>query len=782
MYYEEILAKMSLADKIALCSGEDFWRTKKMEAYNIPALMVADGPHGLRKQEDEADMLGVYQSVPATSFPTAVSTGCSWDETLAQKIGEAIGKEAVSHGIGVVLGPGANIKRNPLCGRNFEYFSEDPVLTGKLAASFIKGVESTGVGSSLKHFAFNNQEYKRFSSDSIMDERTMREIYLTGFEIAVTEGKPSTVMSAYNKINKEHCSDSKLLLTNILREEWGFGGMVLTDWGGMSDRIKGFAAGCDLCMPGGSAYMEKEAAQAVADGLLQEAEIDVCAARVLRLVFEKTKALQNKISTDMQAHNTLARKAAEESAVLLKNEGSVLPIASEKDTVFIGHMAKQIRYQGAGSSHINPWKRTNATDACPEVPFVAGCNANGETNAELLAQAVAAAKQAKTAVVFAGLTEAYESEGFDRENLKMPQGHTNLIEAIAQANPNTVVVLMCGSVVEIPWADQVKAILYMGLPGQAGGEAIANLLFGKAVPSGKLAESWPLQYEDCVSASYYAGKQKDAHYREGIYVGYRYYATADIKVRYAFGHGLSYTEFSYANLNIVDNVVTVDVRNTGKCAAKEVVQLYITPPKGNIYRPAKELKAFAKIYLKPGESKAVSFALHARSFAVWQNGWVIPGGTYTISVGGSSENLPLRITVEQAGQPQGANPSVPKWYFAPKGCPTHEEWEQLLGKKVRTQSLKKGKFTMDNTVMEMKDYSFIMKIMFKAVESTIAKGFGGQKDYGNPEFRMLITSAADSSLSGMKISGALHNYLLEGMLAFANGHYIKGLGLMMKKY
>lgn len=778
MGLEQAVAQMTLEEKIALCSGADFWHTKAMERYGIPTMMMCDGPHGLRKQEDAADMLGVNQAVPATCFPTAVSTACSWDAELLSEIGQAIGAEAAAQGVGLVLGPGANLKRDPLCGRSFEYFSEDPYLTGKLAAGYIRGAESTGVSTSLKHFAFNSQEYKRFSSDSVMDERTMRELYLAGFELAVKEGRPSAVMCAYNKINGEHCSDSKMLLTDILRDKWGFDGMVVTDWGAMSDRIRGFAAGCDLNMPGGSAYMEKEAAQAVRDGTLSETDIDRCAERVLRLVEKGIAAIQNAKPVDMEAHYALTRRAAAESAVLLKNEDAILPIVDQNEAVFIGHMTKELRYQGAGSSHINPWKLTGVLDACPGVAYAEGCDADGGTTEILLTEAVQAAKGAKTAVVFAGLTDKYESEGFDREDMKMPEGHNRLIEAVATANPNTVVVL-CGSAVELPWADKVKGILYMGLPGEAGGDAIRDLLFGRAAPCGKLAESWPLRYEDCVTSSYYAHGRKDAHYREGLYVGYRYYATAGVPVRYPFGYGLSYTTFAYADLNIDGDTVTCTVTNTGAVAGKEIAQLYIAPPKGPLYRPARELKGFQKIALEPGESKTVTFQLDDRSFAVWNGSWVIPGGRYTVLVGGSSEDLPLSGAVEKETVSLTA-PNVPAWYFAPKGAPSHGDFETLVGSPVVEKQLKKGQFTMENTVMEMKDHSFIMKIMFKAVESTVAKGFGGKKDYSDPTFRMMINSAADCSLSGMKINGAMKNYVMEGMLELANGHFFRGITKMAK--
>lgn len=779
MRYTDILSKMTLAEKIALCSGADFWHTKAFAQHGIPALMMADGPHGLRKQEDAADMLGINKSIPATCFPTAVSTACSWDEALLGEIGEAIAREAALHGVGVILGPGANIKRNPLCGRNFEYFSEDPYLTGKLAAAFIKHAQRAGIGCSLKHFALNNQEHKRFSSDSVLDERTMREIYLAGFEIAVEEGKPATVMNAYNKINGEHCSDSAMLLTGILRTEWGFDGLVLTDWGGMCDRIKGFQAGCDLVMPGGSAYMESEAHKAVADGMLDEADVNRCAERVLRLVFSKAEALANPQPVDMEAHHALARRAAEQSAVLMKNDEGILPLSQAQNVVFIGAMAKDPRYQGSGSSHINPWKLVSAVETCPDIPYAAGCDAQGHTTEALLSEAASYARKADVAVVFAGLPNQYESEGYDRDDMKMPQGHVRMIEAIAAANPNTVVVLCCGGVVEMPWADRVKAILYMGLSGQAGGEAVTNLLWGKAVPCGKLAESWPLQYEDCVCSSYYSGGKKDAHYREGLYVGYRYYASAHKGVRYPFGHGLSYSSFAYASLTLETGAISFTLTNTGKYPAKETAQLYIAPPQSGIHRPALALKAFTKTHLAPGESKTVRMELTERSFAIWQEGWVTPGGTYGVLVGSSSEDIRLRGEIHVEGGAFSDN--APGWYHHPAGAPSHSEWERMLGQSVQSASPAKGAFTMDNSIMEMKEHSLIMRIMHKAVEATVAKGFDGKKDYSNPEFRMMMNSAVDASLSGMKISGGMKNYVLEGMLEMANGHFLRGIRLICKR-
>ena len=774
MDIEKILQQMTLEDKIALCSGENFWETKKFEKYGIPSLLMCDGPHGLRKQEDAADMLGVHQSRAATCFPAEVTTAGSWDPELLTAIGEAIGEEAREQGVGLVLGPGANLKRNPLCGRNFEYFSEDPYLAGKLAAGFIRGAESQGIGTSLKHFAANSQEHSRFTSDSVMDERTLRELYLPAFEIAVQEGKPSTVMCAYPKLNGVHCSDNKKLLTDILRTEWGFGGMVVTDWGAMNDRIEGFRAGCDLNMPGGSDYMEKEVLQAVKDGSLPERCVDDSARRVLKLVFRAAETLKEKTDCDYDAHHALAKRAAEEGAVLLKNEGGILPLKQDAKIAVIGAMARTMRYQGAGSSHINPTKLSQPLDFLPDALYASGCDERGDTTDALLAEAEKAARQAEIAVVFAGLPDRCESEGFDRDDMKLPEGHLRMIEAVIRANPNTVVVLLCGSVVECPWANRVKGILYMGLPGQAGGEAVADLLYGRVNPSGKLAESWPIAYGDVPSSEIY-GKTADALYQEGVYVGYRYYDKAGVPVRWPFGYGLSYTTFAYSGLTAEGDTVSVSVKNTGTVAGAEVVQLYIGAPQDGLHRPLRELKGFQKVFLQPGESRTVTFSLTDRSFALWQDGWKVPGGTYTVCIGNlaasiqkSGETLPIPAWQKES------------WYAHCRGKPNRADWEAMLGHRYTPPVLKKGSFTMDNTVMEMKDHSLIMKIMFRAVESTVAKGFGGKKDYQNPEFRMLMNSSAGSPLRSMQISGGMKGGVLPGMLEMANGHFFRGIRKMIK--
>ena len=773
-YIDKIIDSMTLEDKIALCSGATFWESKKYEKYGIPALFMCDGPHGLRKQENLSDMLGINKSRQATCFPAEVSTAASWDPKLLEQIAEAIGQEAKDQGVGLVLGPGANLKRNPLCGRNFEYFSEDPYLSGKLAAGFIKGMESQGIGTSLKHFALNSQEKSRFTSNSVIDDRSMREMYLTAFEIAVKEGKPSTVMCAYPKINGVHCSDNKGLLTDILRDEWGFDGMVVTDWGGMNDRIESFKAGCDLSMPGGSDYMEKEALVAVREGTLSEKCVNNSAARVLKLVFRAAETLKEKTNCDYKSHHELAKKAAVEAAILLKNEDNILPLRKNDKIAVIGAMAKQMRYQGAGSSHINPTKLSNPLDQLSNALYASGCDDKGESTDALIAEAIETAKKADVAVIFAGLPEKYESEGFDRDDMKMPQGHIRMIEEVSAVNPNTVVVLLCGSVVECPWADSVKAILYMGLPGQAGGEAIVDLLYGKVSPSGKLTESWPYTYGDVASSEIY-DKTEDALYQEGIYVGYRYYEKANVPVRWPFGFGLSYTSFAYTNLEIKDKMVSVTITNTGDCAGGEVLQLYVVAPQNGIHRPIRELKQFTKVYLQPHESKRVSLELSDRSFAVWQDGWKIPSGTYTIQVAGLSEQIDINGEILEVADDQKG-----LWYETCVGKPNQKDWETMLGKKYVAPVLKKGCFTMDNTVIEMKDYSLIMKIMFKAVEATIAKGFGGKKDYENPDFRMLMNSSAGSPLRTMQISGGMKGGVLPGMLEMANGHFFRGIWKMIK--
>ncbi|NLL26102.1 MAG: beta-glucosidase [Erysipelotrichia bacterium] len=773
---------MTLQEKVQLCVGKSFWQTKEFEKYSIPSFFMCDGPAGLRKQQlgKATDMLGINDSVAATCFPSAVSTANTWNRKLLYQMGKAIGEEACNQNVAVVLGPGINIKRNPLCGRNFEYFSEDPIQSGILAAEFVKGLQSQGIGCSLKHFACNSQETSRLLSDSVIDERALREIYLKAFEIVVKTAEPATVMSAYNKINGVYCSDNKKLLNDVLREQWGFNGLVVTDWGGMNNRIKAFIAGNDLMMPGGSDYMEKDVLEAVKKGDLDEAYIDKCAERIIKMALKAQELFKEEYKADYRKNHQLAVKIAEEGAVLLKNEDDILPLKEDKNILIVGDMAKDVRYQGSGSSHVNPTNLEHPIDYLSSYDYAQGCDINGDTTVELLSDLENKAQKAEAVVVFAGLPSKYESEGFDRKHMMMPEGHIKMIETAAKANKNTVVVLFCGSAVECPWQDNVKGILYMGLPGQGAGQACYNLLFGKANPSGKLSESWPYNYSDVVSADYYA-KSRDALYLESIYVGYRYYDKANVDVRWPYGYGLSYSDFKLEDFEMDEYKVKVKVTNTGKYAGSEVVQLYVGQNNPQLHRPLRELKQFEKISLNPDESKEVIFELTDEDFVLWDGSFKKVKGNYRIEIATSSRDICFYKDIEV----DGVEISVPdwqkdSWYENCKGNITLENWQKMLGRKYVPVKLVKGQFTMDNSVMEMKDHSLIMKIMYKAVEKVISKGFDGKIDYDNPDFVMLMNSSAGAPLRSMQISGGIKGGIFKGLVEMANGHFIKGLIKMIK--
>lgn len=764
---KEILSRMSVKDKIALCSGKDFWHTKDFEQYGIEETMMCDGPSGLRKQENKADMLGVNRSVEATCFPAAVTVAQTWNTEMAEKVGQAIGEEALKENVAMVLGPGVNIKRNPLCGRNFEYYSEDPLLAGMMGASFINGVQTSGTAACLKHFAANNQEFKRFKSNSIVDERALHEIYLKSFEIAVKRGRPKAVMSSYNQINGTFSSDNAWLLKDVLRKEWGFDGMVVTDWGGMNSRIAAFKAQCDLCMPGGSSFQEADALKAYQKGRLGIEEIDACASDVLRYVMTQREVLKANqgYQYDRALHKETAKQAAVQGAVLLKNRDSILPLKKETKLALIGHMAEQIRYQGSGSSHINPTGLKQIREYFPDAVYVQGCDEKGGVSEESLAQVRKAAAEADIAIVAAGLTDLYESEGFDRENMKIPAGHLHMILAAADANKNTVVVLLGGSAMEIPFADQVKGILYMGLGGQYTAEALHDLLYGESVPSGKLAETWPLKYEDVISSSYYGSK--DALYLESIYTGYRYYDKAGVAVRYPFGYGLSYTQFSYSNLSVDWPHVSLDVENTGGFDGYETVQLYLGTSLKNQFTPDKQLKAFDKVYLKKGEKKTVSFILSDDDLKEWKDGWCDTGVIDTVMIGASSADIRLAETFRTARTAETEN----TWYETLKGEPSLADFEKLTRKKaVQMGMLLPGDFDLNTSLLELKRYSKLASVIAFAAEKVIAQGNGGKADYEDPAFRMPALAALDGSLRCMMISGggALPEWLVKMILFEAN--------------
>lgn len=650
-----IISKMTLEEKAGLCSGSDMWHTKAVERLGVPDIMVSDGPHGLRKQGGSTDNLGIHESIKAVCFPAGCAAAASFDRELITTMGEALGDECQAEDIAVILGPAVNIKRSPLCGRNFEYYSEDPYLAGEIAKSHIKGVQSKNVGTSIKHFLANSQETRRLTSSSEIDERTIREIYLPAFETAVKEQQPWTVMCSYNRINGVFASENKRYLTDILRDEWGFQGFTVSDWGAVNDRPAGLAAGLDLEMPAAKDnFNDKRIIAAVRDGSLPEEVVDKACERILRIVEKYTENRSKGAVFDKEAHHALARAIAAECIVLLKNEDGILPLSEKEKVAVIGAFAQVPRYQGGGSSHINSFKVEGALEFMEKlgnVTFSKGFEAESDLpDEELIARAAAAASAADKAVIFAGLPDSFESEGFDRRHMRLPACQNELIMRVCEVQPNTVVVLHNGSPVEMPWLGKVKAVVEAYLGGQAVGGAEADILYGKANPCGKLAETFPEKLEDNPSYLSYFGEKDKVEYREGIFVGYRYYDKKKMKVLFPFGHGLSYTEFEYSQPELSRSEMTdkeelkvsVKVKNVGKTAGKEVVQLYVAPPSDEVIRPVRELKGFEKIYLEPGEVKEVTFTLGKRAFSYWDcqlGDWRAPDGKYLIQLGSSSRDI-----------------------------------------------------------------------------------------------------------------------------------------------
>ena len=661
MDIKALVSQMTLEEKAGLCSGLDFWHTKPVERLGVPSVMVSDGPHGLRKQDEKADHLGVNDSIKAVCMPAACATASSFDRDLMGRMGQAIGDSCQHEKLGVVLGPAVNIKRSPLCGRNFEYFSEDPYLAGEMSAAYINGVQSKNVGTSIKHFAANSQEHRRMSSSSNADERTLREIYFPAFEISVRKAQPWTVMCSYNRINGVYASENPWLLTDVLRGEWGFKGYVMSDWGAVSDRVAGVAAGLDLEMPSSGGINDRKIVAAVQSGELDERIVDQACERILEINYRYLDNARPETPWDQEADHQLSARIAEECMVLLKNDG-ILPLNKTDEVAFIGEFAAKPRFQGGGSSHINAFRTTSAVEAAQGLPvtYVQGYSAARDmATDEMIAEAIQAAKAAKVAVVFAGLPDAYESEGYDRTHMAMPACQNRLIEAVAGANPNTVVVLHNGSPVEMPWLGKVKAVLEAYLGGQAVGIAAVRLLYGDANPCGHLAETFPVKLSDNPSYLYYGGEGDEADYREGVFVGYRYYDKKEMPVLFPFGFGLSYTTFACSNLRLSGAKITdqetltaaVTVTNTGSRAGKTVVQLYVGDRESTVLRPIRELKGFEKVELQPGESRDVTFTLDKRAFAYWNaaiHDWHVETGAFTIEVGQSSRDIEVsgEVTVE----------------------------------------------------------------------------------------------------------------------------------------
>jgi thermostable beta-glucosidase B len=648
---QDLIKQMTLEEKAGLCSGKDFWNTKAVSRLGIPSVMLSDGPHGLRKQEGKSDHLGLNESIPAVCFPAGCAIASSWDRESAAKLGITLANECQAENVSTILGPAMNIKRSPLCGRNFEYLSEDPIVSSELAAAYVQAVQSKNVVTTPKHFMANNQEFHRMTSDSIMDERTMREIYLASFENMVKQAKPWTMMGAYNKLNGTYLCENKLILTDILRDEWGFDGYIMSDWGAMNDRVDALKAGCELEMPGMTDRTDKEIIAAVQSGDLDEELLNRAVERFLTVVFKYVDNRNQEAAFDREADHQVARELAEESSILLKNKDKILPLKTEQKVAFIGQYAKEPRYQGGGSSHINSFKLVSAVEASKElqVTYARGYDDSLDVAVEELEdQAVELAKKSDVAVLFIGLPDRYESEGYDRKHMQLPANQIALLERLSQVQENLVVVLHNGSAVEMPWIDKVKGVLEVYLGGQAVGEATVNLLYGEVNPSGRLAETFPLRLQDTPCYLHYGGENDRSVYHEGVFVGYRYYSSKEMPVLFPFGHGLSYTQFAYDNLvlsqteltDIDKLLVSVDVTNTGHCYGREVVQVYVAAPNSKIIRPGLELRAFDKIGLEPGETKTVTVELDKRSFAYWDeesHDWLVEEGKYQIIIGRSAE-------------------------------------------------------------------------------------------------------------------------------------------------
>lgn len=797
---KKLVLQLMLEEKAGLCSGLDFWHSKGVERLGIKPVMLTDGPHGLRKQEMKADHLGLNQSVPATCFPTAAATASSWDRTLLRDIGVALAEECILNDVAVILGPGANIKRSPLCGRNFEYISEDPYLTGEMAAALIDGVQSLGVGTSLKHFAVNNQEDRRMTINAILDERTLREIYLAGFEKAVKQAQPDTVMCAYNRIDGTYCSDHNKLLNEILRDEWGFEGLVVTDWGACNNRVEGLSAGLDLEMPASGGMNDRLIVEAVKAGKLSEAVLDRTVEHVLKLILRWAE--HPRVSCDMDAHHALARRAAAQSAVLLKNDGGTLPLKKGGNIAVIGEFAKKPRYQGSGSSQINPTKLECAWEEvlayAQGATYVEGYRLDSDDPIEeLIQQACDAASQAGVAVIFAGLPDACESEGFDRAHMRLPASHNALISRVAKANANTVVVLSNGAPVEMPWLGEVKAVLEGYLGGQAGGGGAADVLFGVVNPSGKLAETFPVKPEDVLASKYFPMGPKTVEYREGLYVGYRWFDSAGKEPLFPFGHGLSYTTFKYADLAIEreriaagDDVrVSLTVRNTGSVAGQEIVQLYVHDVQCTVFRPQKELKGFEKVHLEPGEEKRVTFTLDARAFAFYNTAisdWHVESGEFELLIGASSRDIRLKgsVFIESEAVKLPDLPQSSVYYDISRAAQgiSDGDFAALYGKQPPLNMRLPGElFDINSTLGDIRS-TFVGRALYKMVLNTMGKMMGGAENEGM--HRMIVRMVQYMPLRSLVLmsEGKFSARTVEGLLLMMNKHRCKGFVQVVRSF
>ena len=791
-----IIKQMSLEEKALMMSGKNVWQTQDFPQYRIPSMMQSDGPHGMRTQPPEAcDHLGINASIPATCFPTAATLANTWDENLVEEMGKTLATEAVSMGVHVVLGPGLNIKRSPLCGRNFEYYSEDPYHAGKMAASLIKGIQSLGISACPKHYAANSQELRRMAMNSVVDERALREIYLTGFEIAVKEGKAKSIMSSYNEVNGVYANENKHLLQEILVDEWGFEGYVVSDWGASNDHALGVKHGSHLEMPGTAKTGQTEILKGVAEGVLTEEELDQRLDELLDVIYttyeglecaKKTYGIGKSTMTeqgfDVEAHHALARKVAEEGIVLLKNDENILPLAEKTKVAVVGDFAKTPRYQGAGSSLVNPTKEPESILNCIDisglhmVSFAQGYERNKKVNSQLIEDAVKKVKEADVVLVFVGLDEIGEAEGLDRTHMKMPEAQEAVITALADSHDNVIVVLSAGSPIEMPWADKVKAIVHGYLGGQAGASAMLNVLTGKVNPSGRLNETYPLKYEDTPAYTYYPSKERNSEYRESLYVGYRYYTTVGKDVRFPFGYGLSYTTFAYSDIHANEREVRFKLKNTGNRAGAEVPQLYVSKTSDSVFRPIRELKGFARVELEAGEEKEVVIPFDDKTFRFFDvrtNTWEIESGIYGIQIGRNANEIELNTEVDIVGTLNDGpykRELLPDYFAGKVAEIDDDEFKLLYGKELPDGSWS-GEIGINDAFCQFYYAKsglcrLIYKILKKKVDKAIAKG--------DPNLDILFVYNMPIRGISRLTGGKVNMKMVYGITEIANGHFFKG--------
>lgn len=791
MKYKDLIDQLTLEEKAALLGGKGEWDSRDIPRLGIPSMIMSDGPHGLRRQAGAGDHLGLNASLPATCFPTAATMANSWDRDLGTEVGVALGEEAKAMGVNILLGPGMNIKRSPLCGRNFEYFSEDPYLAGRMAASYVKGIQSQGVFSCIKHFAVNSQEERRMAMNAVVDERTLREIYLTGFEMAIDESKPGAIMTSYNQVNGEYANESMHLLKEILRGDWKYDGFVVSDWGGANDHVTAVKAGSDLEMPAPGLGSARELVEAVKNGSLFMEDLDARVDELLSAVMTTTEAAKGHSEEfDIEGHHALARKAAAQCAVLLKNNDAILPLKAGTKVAVVGDFAFQPRYQGAGSSMVNSTKVETIENLIKEeealevTAMCRGYKRSGEADTALLSEAVKAAESADVVLYFFGLDEMSESEGLDRKHMRIPQVQIDVLRAMAKVNPNVVGVISAGSSIEMEWEDSCSAILHGYLTGQAGAGAMLDLITGRENPSGKLAETYPLLYKDTPSEPYYPAKERNSDYREALFVGYRYFDTFDVPVRYPFGFGLSYTSFEYSDLKVDEKGATFTIKNTGSCDGAEIAQLYVGLKDGKILRARKELKGFVKVFLAAGEEKTVSIPFDVYTFRYWnvkKNGWAVEGGTYTVSVGSSSADIRLEGSIDAAGDDAPAPYDDAKLTAYTEGRIREipdEAFAELLGGPIPDGSWGSDLNENDAICQLGNAKSGLARFVYKQLE----KKKQAADAAGKPDLNVLFIYNMPFRAIGKMTGGQVDKKMVDGMVEVVNGHFFGGLGKVIGGY